>query len=732
MTAPIDTSTLSKYTVNDSATADLLTDGEIRSLLESSAHQTTVSCAQAQSDVDLFFRMLHSAYCAYYYFGQDKFETAEKNVKEWVAQFSTVNVSDLERKIADELSFARDAHAIFGAAPDESSTRYEYFYVKDLRLYKGEDGYYKLDNGERWYLKTISDARVTVELTLMDDGELVYAPVLLVPRTEVKSCIIAYQNEAGKTRSETVSWTESQAYSGFQTRPDVKSFQAKGIQYISVRSFMGEYGIDLQDFINSGKEAQTAKAIIFDLRGNHGGNDGYGQSWMRSFIGKEARYTVAVGNRYSKLRAAAWNEGEGLAGQFVRYEQTGTFLPNDIPIIVLVDDGCASSGESMLSFLKTMDNTIVIGTNSGGYQLCGNNISVTLPNTGIYAYFGVSLTFPFVMENVDRKGYDPDVWCSADTSLEAVLNMMVRYNVTDQAAADKVAEKAIVKYENVTLKYGDAAVRPGETCGSGQGEYVLYPMLDGKVITDYTYTMSSNGVLTHSRAADDGIKVQVVGGGYETITVTVHGVDYRFRWFSDASSSAIGEIPKGDLTLGFIGSTVKPGERFGAWKWMYDIDVLVGGQKVTDFTYTVEKDGILYHQKTRDGRIAVTVIGNGETPFIIHYNGEDYPFIWVTEGFDGDVCVPEDPENFTLEWLGIDIYPGASFGSWEGSYRLIPMLDGKPITNFTYTNADKSVIRDRLLDDGTVEVTVVGDGHAKLTFTVNGKDYSFYWAAFTP
>ncbi len=728
VTAPVDSAALDRYTVSD-ATAELLTDGEISALLESSAHRTTVSRTEAESDVDLLFRALRSAYCAYYYFGADKFETAQRNVEQWLARFDTVKVAELESKIAGEMRFARDAHAVFCTGEAEADVRYEYFYVEGLRLYADGGSYYKLDGGERWTLRGCSDSRVSIRPTLTEDGELVYAPVLFVPLTEVGSCTLTYQNAAGRTKTETATWTQSRAYAGTLLRPDVKSFRENGIQYISVRSFMGDYDAELQDFAASGKDARGAKAIIFDLRANHGGDDRYGSSWVRNFTGTAPKYSVAVGNRFSRLRAAAWGEGSALAGTFAQFEQTGVFQNNDIPIIVLVDDGCASSGESMLNSLKTLDNAIVIGTNSGGYQLCGNDMSMTLPNTGMYLYFGVSLTFPYGMENVDYKGYEPDVWCSADTSLDAVLNMLVRYDLTDRATADAIADKAATK--DVMMELDGVKIRPGQTFGSGSGTHVLYPTLDGERVTDYSYTVGGSAILSHSRTSDGGIAVKVIGGGKETITVTIGGADYRFYWCSDAGVD-VGNAPDSDLTLIFKGNVVKPGEQFGAWKWVYFLDVMVNGQRVTDYTYTLERDGILYHRRTADGRIAVGVIGNGITPITVHYNGKDYSFVWVTEGFDGDVCVPADPENVTLRWGDSDIYPGEAFGTWEGSYKLYPMLDGKAITDYTLRNENPEVAAVQKAADGSVELTVVADGSARLTFTVNGKDYTFYWYAATP
>ena len=64
---------------------DLLTQDEIKTLLTPAYHLTPVlSEAAAKADVDLLFRALHSAYGAYYYFGQDAFDTAEQQVLTWL------------------------------------------------------------------------------------------------------------------------------------------------------------------------------------------------------------------------------------------------------------------------------------------------------------------------------------------------------------------------------------------------------------------------------------------------------------------------------------------------------------------------------------------------------------------------------------------------------------------------------------------------------------------------
>ena len=182
---------------------------------------------------------------------------------------------------------------------------------------------------------------------------------------------------------------------------------------------------------------RDAKLIIFDIRANGGGADEFGRSWVENFCGQQPETTAAWSTRVSALRnAAGVRDGfapeEGTSGFYYHVANLeGWQLPNDIPIIVLVDDMCGSSGESMLNFLRELDNVLVVGSNSSGYQICGNVMSFRLPRSGIYFSFGASFGLSFTTENVDFKGYEPDVWCDPAHALDAALNLILRYGLAD-------------------------------------------------------------------------------------------------------------------------------------------------------------------------------------------------------------------------------------------------------------------------------------------------------------
>ena len=114
----------------------------------------------------------------------------------------------------------------------------------------------------------------------------------------------------------------------------------------------------------------------------------------------------------------------------------GKLLENSTPILLLTDSMSGSAGESIVTYCRTLDNCLVIGGPTRGAQLVGNVRGWTLPNSGIGFQFGQSFHFIYNMENVEGKGYAPDLWCNPKTSLQSVLNMVERY---DLGSAEGVA-----------------------------------------------------------------------------------------------------------------------------------------------------------------------------------------------------------------------------------------------------------------------------------------------------
>ena len=431
------------YIVNDPSTIDLLSDDEIKALVTNHPTRQSVSRDDALADVDLLFRALHNAYAAYYYFGEDKFDAAEAEVKAWVQKQKTVNVDKLGQTINTALQFVQDAH--FSIRPGEENVKQQkawYSYIGTEQSFSKDDsGYYRMIDGEKWYVDSLSNKSSEMSPVLRANGSLGYAPTLLCHGKAGSSDTITLRNGDGVTRTDKIVWKANESLlddTWDRSSACYRYLEENGILYLSIRLFDSRRFADtvLPEYAASGSKAKNCKLVIYDLRSNGGGDDRYARTWTQNFTGaKSVDPKVAAGNRGSKLGNAAGFNWMSV-GIFDGGVSRGNWLPNDIPVIVLMDSRCGSSGESALTFAKTMDNVIVIGSNSAGYQLCGNVYDYSLPRTGITACFGVSISLYGSMDNVDYKGYEPDLWCNPKTALQSVLNMVERY---DLGSAEGVA-----------------------------------------------------------------------------------------------------------------------------------------------------------------------------------------------------------------------------------------------------------------------------------------------------
>ena len=431
------------YIVNDPSTIDLLSDDEIKALVTNHPTRQSVSRDDALADVDLLFRALHNAYAAYYYFGEDKFDAAEAEVKAWVQKQKTVNVEKLGQTINTALQFVQDAH--FAIRPGEENVKQQkawYSYIgTEQSFFKDDSGYYRMIDGEKWYVDSLSNKSSEMSPVLRANGSLGYAPTLLCHGKAGSSDTITLRNGDGVTRTDKIVWKANESLlddTWDRSSACYRYLEENGILYLSIRLFDNRRFADtvLPEYAASGSKAKNCKLVIYDLRSNGGGDDRYARTWTQNFTGaKSVEPKVAAGNRGSKLGNAAGFNWMSV-GIFDGGVSRGNWLPNDIPVIVLMDSRCGSSGESALTFAKTMNNVIVIGSNSAGYQLCGNVYDYSLPRTGITACFGVSISLYGSMDNVDYKGYEPDLWCNPKTALQSVLNMVERY---DLGSAEGVA-----------------------------------------------------------------------------------------------------------------------------------------------------------------------------------------------------------------------------------------------------------------------------------------------------
>ena len=424
-----------------------ITQAEIDSLMDlNHPGKATLTRAEALEDVDLYFRALHYSYGAYYYFGEENFQKAENTIRAKLSSCKTITRDQLISLMYSNLLFVRDGHFCIAGRYEpayESSVQYLYYY-SDRSFGKDANGYYLLGESEKWYYTSCGNANAEMQPYLEKSGRVCYSLRQFCPATAAHTTDIITLTKGGETKTVSLTWSLSQSYleDGSQV-PDYHYLKSNGIALITIRRFDWNREDTMNEFVRTGSDLKNAKLIIIDARSNSGGDEDFIKNWLKSYTGEEPEQKTIISNWGTAMfdRTQAYAD---LGEEFAAFRTgdkdyelfQGKLLANSTPILLLTDSMSGSAGESIVTYCRTLDNCLVIGSPTRGAQLVGNVRGWTLPNSGIGFQFGQALHFIYSMENVEGKGYAPDLWCNPKTSLQSVLNMVERY---DLGSAEGVA-----------------------------------------------------------------------------------------------------------------------------------------------------------------------------------------------------------------------------------------------------------------------------------------------------
>lgn len=424
-----------------------ITQAEIDSLMDlNHPGKATLTRAEALEDVDLYFRALHYSYGAYYYFGEENFQKAENTIRAKLSSCKTITRDQLISLMYSNLLFVRDGHFCIAGRYEpayESSVQYLYYY-SDRSFGKDANGYYLLGESEKWYYTSCGNANAEMQPYLEKSGRVCYSLRQFCPATAAHTTDIITLTKGGETKTVSLTWSLSQSYleDGSQV-PDYHYLKSNGIALITIRRFDWNYEETMDEFVRTGSDLKNAKLIIIDARSNSGGDEDFIKNWLKSYTGEEPEQKTIISNWGTAMfdRTQAYAD---LGEEFAAFRTgdkdyelfQGKLLENSTPILLLTDSMSGSAGESIVTYCRTLDNCLVIGSPTRGAQLVGNVRGWMLPNSAIGFQFGQALHFIYSMENVEGKGYAPDLWCNPKTSLQSVLNMVERY---DLGSAEGVA-----------------------------------------------------------------------------------------------------------------------------------------------------------------------------------------------------------------------------------------------------------------------------------------------------
>jgi C-terminal processing protease CtpA/Prc len=196
----------------------------------------------------------------------------------------------------------------------------------------------------------------------------------------------------------------------------------QGIAYFRLNNFIpGDY----IRFLNYADTIKRSNGIIFDLRGNGGGNSGIAMQIFSLFIKNASIYSHAIdmyGNRKTCL------------------VKPNPFFTIDQPLVILVDKNTACASEAFAEALRYNGRGIILGkeTTIGAFA----NLYELLFPSGIILKFNSLSDIELVAsgKKIENEGIEPDIWIDImevedlypfkDKCLWSAINFLSKSTVT--------------------------------------------------------------------------------------------------------------------------------------------------------------------------------------------------------------------------------------------------------------------------------------------------------------
>ncbi len=207
-------------------------------------------------------------------------------------------------------------------------------------------------------------------------------------------------------------------------------------------------------FLETATAMRKYPAVIFDLRGNVGGDSSAGSEWFSNYLN--------LGNDHARGSAFAWDKEFGdpatelfpdiddRLARLARKESTWLCPKPEHPALklVLIDGEVASSGEMFANEVVSITRSLAIGANTGGYGLIGNMKEAYVPNGNFGFSYGTRFFYDFDQFSQEYTGMEPTLYCIPFEAVERSLRFIGHYGVElINAALDSAMQKNSAAYE---------------------------------------------------------------------------------------------------------------------------------------------------------------------------------------------------------------------------------------------------------------------------------------------
>jgi C-terminal processing protease CtpA/Prc len=171
---------------------------------------------------------------------------------------------------------------------------------------------------------------------------------------------------------------------------------------------------DVKEMPLSAVELRERDAVLLDLRGNGGGADSYAVEWCSRFSRQGFRLYTGFAAFHAGAEHPIDRWSCELALELPEAEAGSSAMPDEPyggRLVVLVDSGTASSGESFTALASQIPGATVVGENTAGAITYGNvDQSVELPHSKLWVRGGRTKFVPAGREVREALGAFPDFW----------------------------------------------------------------------------------------------------------------------------------------------------------------------------------------------------------------------------------------------------------------------------------------------------------------------------------
>ncbi len=413
----------------------------LEALAATTAGTMSLTPEQAKEDVAFLFALLKNGYAGYGYFNENgRFDAAQARLISAIDEQTNINRFELREQILAQLDFVQDCH--FSIEGSILCQQQYFWHAANLNFYNADGRYFTWQEGEQWWLTAVDGAspEEMLKLTFDEQGNPAYLLGLLA-NSQPEDSLLTFELPDGDILEERVGWETAvfepprTTYETYRTGND--------IPVVVSRSFPSE-DEKLPQFVADASDLANEPIVIVDIRGNGGGNSSWGEQWLQNLTGvtPEGPYIMLALWTETAVQGSInlntfWGFGgdylEPLRDELARLQQegggwVGPYIPEFSPlpnaeqlVIVLIDKGVASSGESFIGYLNQLENVVFVGENTYGAGQFGEVTRFILPNSGLPVQFGIKLFFHPDLSNAEGIGYLPDVWVQADQALDKTL-----------------------------------------------------------------------------------------------------------------------------------------------------------------------------------------------------------------------------------------------------------------------------------------------------------------------